>query len=217
MQEAMLSDSMTSPIRVLAVDDHPLVRAGLVAVLGGEAGMLVVGEAASGEEAVQQHAALQPDVVLMDLRMPGMGGLEAIRAIRRTSPTARIIALTTYDGDADIQRALEAGASGYLLKDMLTAAVVDAVHAVAAGARVVPAAVAQRLADHVPRADLTARELEVLALASRGLTNRDVARVVGRSEETVKSHVASILAKLGAADRTEAVTIAIRRGILHLD
>jgi DNA-binding NarL/FixJ family response regulator len=156
-------------------------------------------------------------VVLMDLRMPTVDGVAAIREIRHAHAEARIVALTSYDGDADIYRALSAGASGYLIKDMLGTEVVAAVRAAAAGRRVIPPAVAARLAEFTPRIELTGRELEVLRLAAKGLRNKEIARVIGRTEETVKVHVKHIMAKLGVTGRTEAVTLVLQRGVIHVD
>jgi DNA-binding NarL/FixJ family response regulator len=204
-------------IRVLAADDHPVVRTGVSAVLANEADIEVVGEASNGEEAVALFSSLRPDVVLMDLRMPRMTGVDATRAILASAPDARVVALTSYDGDADIYRALDAGACGYLLKDMLGTELVHAVRAAAAGKRVIPPEVAGRIAEFTPRVDLTNRELEVLRLAAKGLRNRDIAVAIGRTEATVKVHLKRIMAKLNTADRTEAVTVAIQRGIIHLD
>lgn len=204
-------------ISVLITDDHPIVRAGIRALISNEPDMNVVGEACDGAEGVAMHAEYEPDVVLMDLRMPNMGGIAAIRAIRAANPNRRIVVLTTYDGDADIHRALDAGACGYLLKDTLGGEVVNAVRTAADGRKVIPPGVAGRLAEFTPRLDLTPRELEVLAYAAKGLRNKDIARVIGRTEETVKVHLKHIMSKLGATDRTEAVTIALQRGILHMD
>jgi DNA-binding NarL/FixJ family response regulator len=206
-----------SPIRVLVADDHPVVRNGLVGVIAQQPDFAVVGEAANGQQALERYREHRPDVVLMDLRMPGMDGVSAIEAIRKEFPDARILALTTYEGDVDIHRALGAGARGYLIKDMLLSDVLGAVRAVHRGERVIPLAVAAKLAEFVPRTDLTEREVEVLQLVARGLSNRDVAGVIGRTDETVKVHLKNIFAKLGVADRTEAVTLAYSRGILHLD
>jgi DNA-binding NarL/FixJ family response regulator len=153
----------------------------------------------------------------MDLRMPRQDGVASIRAIVQEDPNARIVALTSYEGDADIYRALDAGACGYLIKDMLGAEVVGAVRSAAAGRRIIPPSVASRLAEFVPRVDLTPRELEVLRLAAKGLRNRDIARVIGRTDETVKVHLKHVMAKLGVEDRTEAVTLALQRGIIHLE
>ena len=201
----------------MVVDDHPLLRLGLKAVIGTEPDMEVVAEAADGVEAVAQYSAHRPDVVLMDLRMPKMDGAAAIEAIRKGDRDARIVALTTYDGDADIHRALTAGAVGYLIKDMIGTEVSAAIRSAAAGRRVIPPAVAGRLAEFTPRLDLTPREVEVLRFAAKGLRNKDIARVIGRTEATVKVHLKNIMAKLGVEDRTEAVTLAYQRGIIHLD
>jgi len=205
------------PIRVLAADDHPMVRAGLAAVIGAESDMEFVGEAATGQEALAMYREHRPDVVLMDLGMPGTDGLTATRAILSEFPAARIVVLTTYDGDDDIYRALAAGAKGYLLKDMLRTQVLETIRAVHRGSRVIPTEIATRLAEHTPRQELSEREREVLELLSRGLSNKEIAAVIGRAEETVKVHLKNIFAKLGVEDRTEAVTTAVRRGILHLD
>jgi two-component system, NarL family, response regulator len=205
------------PIRVLVADDHPVVRTGLAAVLVQEADLELVGEAENGARAVALYRRHQPDVCLMDLRMPVINGVEAIRTITTEFPAARILALTTYEGDADIRRALEAGAWGYLLKDMLLTDVIRAVRAMRRGERVMPNAVAARLAEFPERSELTERELEVLKLVARGLSNREVARALGRPDDTVKIHLKNVFAKLGVADRTEAVTVAIARGLIHLD
>ena len=210
-------DAVPERIRVLVADDHPVVRTGLAAVIAQEADLEVVAEAENGARAVALFWDHQPDVVLMDLRMPGMDGVEAIRTITSEFPAARILALTTYEGDGDIRRALEAGAQGYLLKDMLLTEVITAVRAVHRGERVIPAGVATRLAKVPPRSDLTERELEVLALVARGLSNKDVAGAIGRTDETVKIHLKNIFAKLRVTDRTEAVTVALARGLIHLD
>lgn len=204
-------------IRVLVVDDHPVVRAGLAAVIAQEADLQVVAEAENGARAVALFRTHRPDVVLMDLRMPVMEGVEAIRTIRAEFPAAGILALTTYEGDGDIRRALDAGAQGYLLKDMLLTEVITAVRAVHRGERVIPPAVAVRLADHPSGRDLTKRELEVLTLVARGLANKDVAAAIGRTDETVKIHLKNIFTKLCVTDRTEAVTVAVGRGLIHLD
>ena len=205
------------PIRVLAADDHPMVRAGLAAVIGAEPDMELVGEASNGREALELYREHRPDVILMDLRMPGMDGLAATRAILSEFPTARIVMLSTYDGDEDIHRALEAGAKGYLLKDMLRTEVLNTIRAVHRGQKAIPAAVAARLAEYVPRVQLSEREREVLELVAKGLSNKEIARVLGRAEETVKVHLKNIFDKLGVEDRTEAVTTALQRGIIHID
>jgi DNA-binding NarL/FixJ family response regulator len=217
MREMDRTQASGAPIRVLVVDDHPVVRSGLGSVIAQHPELELAAEASDGRQAVERFREHRPDVVLMDLRMPGMGGVEAIRTIKSEFPDARILALTTYEGDVDIHRALEAGARGYLLKDMLLTDVLTAIRAVHRGERVIPLAVAARLAEFTPRTDLSEREVQVLQLVSRGLSNRDVANVIGRTDETVKVHLKNIFAKLGVADRTEAVTLALARGILHLD
>lgn len=205
-----------SPVRIMTVDDHPIFRDGLVALVGLHEDMEVVAEAGDGAQAIELFRAERPDVTLMDLSMPVMGGAEATRRIVEEFPDARIIALTTYQGDADIHRALEAGARGYLLKDALRHEVAEAIRTVQRGGRVMPNAVAQRLAEFTPRVELTERELEVLELMAKGMRNKDIASAIGRTEATVKVHVLHILQKLGANDRTEAVTISLQRGIIHL-
>ena len=204
-------------IRVLAVDDHPLIRTGLSASLGTDAGMEVVAEARNGEEARERSRDLRPDIVLMDLSMPIMDGLAAPRAILDEFPAARIIVLTTFDGDEDIHRALEAGARGYLLKDMRVGEMMELIRSVSQGRRGVPRAVSARLAEHTPRIPLTPREIEVLVLVAKGLSNAEVAESLGRAEGTVKVHLKNILQKLGVDDRTEAVTTAMRRGFIRLE
>lgn len=206
-----------SRITILTVDDHPLIRDGLAVVIGREPDMRIVAEAGDGEEAVEQYRIHQPSIVLMDLRMPVMDGVEAIKAIREEFPAARIIALTTYEGDEDIYQALSAGASGYLLKDTLRTELVAVIRKVQQGYRVIPPQVAAKLADHTPRVSLTPRELEVLQLMAAGKSNPEIAVALGRAEGTMKIHVRNILQKLDASDRTQAVTTALRRGILHLD
>jgi DNA-binding NarL/FixJ family response regulator len=204
-------------IRVLAVDDHDVVRTGIKAIVANQSDMAVVAEASDGSDAVAIYDQCAPDVVLMDLRMPRMDGIAAIRAIVTAHPDARVVALTSYEGDADIYRALDAGACGYLIKDMTGPDVVAAIRTAAAGKRVIPPGVAGRLAEFTPRVDLTPREVEVLRLAAKGLRNRDIARILGRTEETVKVHLKHIMTKLDVEDRTEAVTLALQRGIIHLD
>lgn len=204
-------------IRVLVVDDHPVVREGLAALVMRRPDLTVVGEAADGAEALEMYGRLAPDVTLMDLRMPRMDGVEAIMAIRREHPDARILVLTTYDGDADVYRALQAGAMGYLLKDAGRDELVSAIRALSEGRRVVPPEVAARLAEHVSRPRLTERELTVLRLVAEGKSNRAIAQELFVAEGTVKSHVNSILLKLSVSDRTQAATEAIRRGIIHAD
>jgi DNA-binding NarL/FixJ family response regulator len=204
-------------IRVMCVDDHPLVRKGVASILANEPDMELVAEASDGREAVEKFHQLHPDVVLMDLRMPNMDGTEATRAIRGEDPEARIIALTSYDGDQDIYRALEAGVRGYILKEMVHSEVVKAIRTVQSGKRLMPPEVAERLSEYFPQVALTPREVEVLGLVARGLANKEIAHKLGTANGTIKMHVQNILEKLGASDRTHAVTIAIERGILHLD
>jgi DNA-binding NarL/FixJ family response regulator len=211
------TSSTAGRIRVLVADDHPVVRSGLSAVIAEQADLELVAEAENGARAVTMFREHGPDVALMDLRMPVMDGVEAIRTITAAFPAARILALTTYEGDADIRRALEAGARGYLLKDMLLSEVITAIRAVRRGERVIPSAVAARLAEFPERSDLTERELEVLQLVARGLSNKEAARAIGRTDETVKIHLKNIFTKLAVADRTEAVTVALTRGLIHLD
>lgn len=204
-------------IRVITADDHPVVRAGIAAMLANEADIQLIGEVGDGREAAERYERDRPDVMLMDLRMPRCDGVTAIRTIVAAHPDARIVALTTYDGDADIHRALDAGACGYLIKDMLGEHLVSAIRLAASGKRVIPPEVAGKLAEFVPRVDLTGREVEVLRLVAKGLRNRDIGRVLGRTEETIKVHVKHVMEKLGVTDRTEAVTLALQRGIIHLD
>lgn len=211
-----MTNSSASPISILTADDHPFIREGLAAVLRDEGDMQVVAEASNGEEAIEAYARFRPDIVVMDLRMPVMDGVTATTAILDENPDARIIVLTTYDGDVDIHRALSAGARAYLLKDMMRTELIAAVRTVYRGQRRIPAAVAARLAEHTPRIDLTAREIEVLGHVANGLSNPQVAQRIGRTEGTVKVHVKNILQKLDAHDRTEAVTTALRRGFIKL-
>lgn len=204
-------------IKVLAVDDHPLVRKGIASILANEPDMRLVGEANNGREAVDLFRQFQPDVTLMDLRMPEMDGVQATQAIRRDYPEARIIALTSYDGDQDIYRALEAGVRGYMLKEMVHTDVLRAIRTVHSGKRLMPQEVAQRLSEYFPQVALTQREVEVLGHVAKGMANKEIAELLGTASGTIKMHIQNILEKLGAADRTHAVTIAIQRGILHLD
>lgn len=219
VEEVLTGDLMNrrDPIRVLVADDHPVVRAGLAAILATEPDLSVIAEAGTGGEAVELHRRHRPELTLMDLRMPEMGGVEATRAICREFPNARIIVLTTYDGDEDIHRALQAGARGYLLKHMLRRELVAAVRAVQGGERYIPAEVATRLAERDEGSTLTPREMEVLRLVSRGLTNDEIGGVLGIGTGTISTHVRSILRKLEVSDRTEAVTTALQRGVIHLD
>jgi DNA-binding NarL/FixJ family response regulator len=206
-----------SAVRILIADDHPAVRAGLAAVVVAEGDLDVVAQAENGDQAVALYREHRPDVVLMDLRMPVLDGVAAIRRITAEFPEARVLALTTYQGDADVRRALDAGARGYLLKHMLMTEVIAAIRAVHAGEWVIPAAIAASLAQHHERTARTARELEVLELVAKGLSNKEIALAIGRTEETVKIHLKSIYAKMKVGHRTEAVRVALSRGLVHLD
>jgi two-component system NarL family response regulator len=207
-----------APIRVLVVDDHPVVRDGIAAVLDFQPDITVAGRAGDGEEAVRLFRALLPDVTLMDLGLPGMDGVEAIAAIRGEVAGARIVVLTTYDGDESIHRALAGGARGYLLKDCTTAELLAAVRTVAAGGNHVSPAAASRLAQRAAAGPgLSRREIEVLRAVAAGRTNREIGALLGIGEGTVKTHVLRIYDKLGVRDRTEAVLTAMRRGIVRLD
>lgn len=205
----------SSTIRVMCVDDHPLVRKGIASIIGNEADMRLVAEASQGRQALELFRQHQPDVTLMDLRMPEVDGIEAVRQIREEFPDARIIALTSFDGDQEIYRALEAGVRGYLLKEMVHTEVISAIRAVYAGKRLMSQEVADRLNEYFAQGTLTPREVEVLSLVAQGYANKAIAARLGKAEGTVKVHVQNILAKLHATDRTHAVTIAVRRGILR--
>lgn len=201
-------------IRILVVDDHPVLRAGVAAMIGNHADMAVVGEASDGAKALAQFRALRPDVVVMDLQMPGMNGVDATAAIRAEAPSAKILVLTTYAGDVQAVRALRAGATGYLLKNSLRAQMVEAIRSVHDGKRHIDPEVTEQIALHVTDEPLTDREVEVLALVAAGHSNRQVAAALGLAEETVKAHLKNIFSKLDVADRTRAVRVATLRGIL---
>jgi two-component system, NarL family, response regulator len=205
-----------SPIRVLIADDHPVVREGLVALINRHPDMVVVAEAANGRQMVDEFLLHRPDVALVDLRMPEMDGADAITAVRERVPAARLIVLTTYDDDEDIQRGLRAGAKACMLKDAPREELLDCVKAVHEGRTHIPPAIATKLAETLGAPTLTARELEVLKLVADGKSNKEIARLLSVTEGTVKSHLSALLGKLDASDRTQAVTIALRRGLLRL-
>jgi DNA-binding NarL/FixJ family response regulator len=204
----------TKQIKILTVDDHPLLRQGIAAVIQGEKDMLIVGEAANGREAIEMFRRQRPDVTLMDLQMPDLNGIDAIAAIRQEYPQARIIVLTTYEGDALARRALKAGVTGYILKDMIRTELLEAIRSVHVGKRYIPQKIAAELADHYAEDDLSEREIEVLREVARGTSNKIIASHLSISEATVKAHMQNILVKLGASDRTHAVSIATARGFL---
>lgn len=204
-------------IRLLVVDDHPVVRTGLVEILRSDRRLQVVGQASSGQEAIAQFSALRPDVVLMDLRMPDMGGVEAIERIRELDPDARVIIVTAVDGEDDIFRGLRAGAKGYILKDAPPTEVIKAVLMTMQGRRYLAQSVAAKLADHLDSDRLSEREVEILQWIATGLSNKGIARKAGITEGTVKFHVNNILSKLQCASRTEAVSLALKRGLIRLN
>jgi len=206
-----------NPIRILCVDDHPVLREGIAAILASEADMALVAEAGNGREAIEQFRTHRPDVTLMDLQMPVMSGGEAILAIRKEFPDARIIVLTTYSGDVQADRAFRAGAYGYLLKNMLRKELVETIRTVHSGRRRIPPEIAVEMAEHHADDALTVREIDVLRQVASGNANKIIADHLEISEETVKAHMRKILSKLGANDRTHAVAIAVKRGIIDLD
>lgn len=204
-------------IRVLSVDDHSLLQQGIATIISSQPDMVLAAQASSGTEAIRLYREHLPDVTLMDLRLPGLSGIESLIAIREEFPKARIIILTTFDGDAEVQRAIRAGASGYFLKSAPPKDLVEAIRQVHAGGKRIQPEVLAQIAEHMGDEDLTTREIEVLSLVVGGLRNREIGRQLFISEETVKVHLKNIMQKLGAHDRTHAVTLAQRRGIIRLD
>jgi DNA-binding NarL/FixJ family response regulator len=205
-----------NPIRVLSVDDHPLIRDGLAALINNRSGMVLVGQASNAQEGLAQFRKCLPDVTLMDLRLPDKSGIDAMKDIRAEFPEARVIVLTTFEGDVEIQRALEAGARAYILKNMPPKELLDVIEQVHAGKKRIPSQIAAHLAEHLSDESLTTREIEVLTQLASGNRNRDIAQNLSITEETVKVHIKHIMEKLGAADRTQAVAIGLRRGVIQL-
>jgi DNA-binding NarL/FixJ family response regulator len=203
-------------VRILAVDDHPLLREGIAALIGNEPDMKLVAEASTGREAIDQFRKVRPDVTLMDVQMPDMSGIDALIAIREEAPTAKVIVLTTYGGDALAMRAIKAGAQAYVLKGLVRKELLDTIRAVNRGQKRIHPDVAIELAQHTGESTLTAREIEVLSLVAAGNSNKRIAASLSITEDTAKGHLKSILAKLGASDRTRAVTLALKRGIIQL-
>jgi two-component system, NarL family, response regulator len=211
-----MPSATSAPIRILVAEDHLVARVGVGAIVNMQPDMKVVGEASNGQQALEMYRKIRPDVVLLDMRMPIMSGVEAAKAIKSEFPDARMVALTTYGGDEDIRRALAVGIQAYLTKDVLHDELLKAIRAVHAGQKYLPAAVAAALTAQMPRPDLSTREVQVLELIVRGLANKQIAYSLNIAEHTVKNHVKNILSKLGVQDRTQAATAAIQRGIVHL-
>ena len=211
-----LSPARSGPIRILTADDHPVLRYGIATLVGAEPDMELVAQASTGQEAIEQFRYHRPDVILMDLQMPGMNGIEAMIGIRSEFPDARIIVLTTYTGEVQVTRALKAGARAYILKGRLAGELLETIRAVHAGQRRIRPEVAAEIAEHAGETGLTEREMEVLRLIAAGNANKEIAALLSLTEETIKSRVKNILSKLGANDRTHAVTIGLKRGIIEL-
>ena len=212
-----MSDLRNTPTRILIVDDHPVVLAGLTSMLGTQAGIEVAGSASSGEEALEMLQTKSADLLLLDLRMPGMSGIETLHAMKRAKISVRVIILTSFETDEDIYRAVQAGAQGYLLKGAPQSDMIDAIRAVHSGKRYFPRQIAARLAERMMRTNLTSRELEVLKMLATGLTNKQIGSALDISDNTVRNHVNSIIEKLEVCDRTEAATTAIHRGIIEVN
>ena len=211
-----MTDPASEAIRIMVVDDHPVLRAGIAAIIDGQSDMVLTAEAANGADAIEQYRNCKPDVTLMDLQMPRMNGVDAIAAIRKEFPKARIIVLTTYAGDAQAMRALRAGAVGYLLKSVLRKELLDTVRQIHAGRRHIPADIAQEIAFNATGENLSEREVAILNHVAAGKANKEIGWLMSISEDTVKAHLRSIFSKLDASDRTQAVTSALRRGIIEL-
>ena len=212
-----MSDLRNTPTRILIVDDHPVVLAGLTSMLGTQAGIEVAGSASSGEEALEMLQTKSADLLLLDLRVPGMSGIETLHAMKRAKISVRVIILTSFETDEDIYRAVQAGAQGYLLKGAPQSDMIDAIRAVHSGKRYFPRQIAARLAERMMRTNLTSRELEVLKMLATGLTNKQIGSALDISDNTVRNHVNSIIEKLEVCDRTEAATTAIHRGIIEVN